>query len=214
LCFMVNSVNWLYTRLEVDGEVLDLNRSQYSDFRRELDFRSGEMKREFIWQTQSGKRMIVRFSRLLSMATKELGFQRISVIPMGWSGPITITMGLDFSVLHQMYGENYWNCPRKEHSGQGSAIVGVSKNIGHKLFAGSSVSGAPHKLEHLVDAQFIGQRFTLALKDGAESIIDKRSVIYTKRDPQQPADECWAEGIALMEHTASISYAAALAENR
>src|SRR5437773_9990188 len=69
LCFMVNTVNWLYTRLEVDGEVLDLNRSQYSDFRRELDFRSGEMKREFIWQTQSGKRMIVRFSRLLIMAT-------------------------------------------------------------------------------------------------------------------------------------------------
>ena len=55
LGFMVNTVNWLYTRIEVDGETLDLAKSKFSDFRRELDFRTGELRREFIWETSIGQ---------------------------------------------------------------------------------------------------------------------------------------------------------------
>src|SRR5437868_4912783 len=45
LCFMVNTVNWLHTRIELDGETLDLARSRFSGFRRELDFHTGELRR-------------------------------------------------------------------------------------------------------------------------------------------------------------------------
>jgi maltose phosphorylase len=213
LRFMVNTVNWLYTRLEIDGETLDLNSSAFTDFRRVLDFRTGELQREFVWQTASGKRINVAFSRFLSMATKEIGYQRIALTPLNFSGAITVTMGLDFAVPHEMYGENYWTCPRKEHSPDGGAILGVSKNIGHKLFAGFAMQGAMSALEPLTDEKFAGQRFTVNLSEGVESVIDKRSVIYTTRDPQQAADQCWAEGVALMQSTANVTYDGALAEN-
>ena len=72
IAFMVNTVNWLYTRVEVDGEILDLAKSTFSDFRRTLDFRTGELRREFTWETTSGKKLQIVFSRLLSMETKEL----------------------------------------------------------------------------------------------------------------------------------------------
>src|SRR5512147_1625291 len=61
LCFIVNTVNWLYTRIEVNGETLDLAKSKFSDFRRELDFRTGELRREFIWETESGKKLKLVF---------------------------------------------------------------------------------------------------------------------------------------------------------
>ena len=32
--FMVNAVNWLYTRIKIDDELLDLHNSKFSDFRR------------------------------------------------------------------------------------------------------------------------------------------------------------------------------------
>jgi len=215
ISFMVNTANWLYTRFELDGETLDLNTSAYSDFRRVLDFRSGELRREFIWQTASGKQIKVTFSRFLSMAVKEIGYQRISLTPLNFSGPITITLGLDFSPLHEMYGENYWTCPRREHTPQATAILGVSRNIQHKLFAGFAASGVSEPLEHLVDDQFIGQLFALSLSEGMESVVDKRTVIYTRREPQQPADQCWSEGMALMQQTASsLTYEAALADNQ
>jgi maltose phosphorylase len=77
LCFMVNTVNWLHTRLELGGETLDLAQSKFSDFRRELDFRTGELRREFIWETSSGVQLRLVFLRLLSMQTKELACQQI-----------------------------------------------------------------------------------------------------------------------------------------
>ena len=53
--YMVNSVNWLYTRMEVDGEQLDLATASIEDFRRVLDLKTGLLTRSFVWNTKSGK---------------------------------------------------------------------------------------------------------------------------------------------------------------
>src|SRR5688572_1484867 len=108
LCFMVNTVNWLDTRIEADGETLDLAKSRFSDFRRELDFRSGELRREFVWELASGKKLRLVFSRILSMEIKELAYQRISLIPLNFSGVVVLTVGLDFSLQHQALNQTFW----------------------------------------------------------------------------------------------------------
>jgi maltose phosphorylase len=41
MCFGVNSVDWLYTRISIDGEQLDLAKSSFSDFTRVLDMKKG-----------------------------------------------------------------------------------------------------------------------------------------------------------------------------
>ena len=114
LCFMVNTVNWLYTRLELDGETLDLAKTKFSNFRRELDFRSGELRREFVWETKSGKKLRLVFLRLLSVETKELAYQQIRMTPLNFSDRVLLTMGLDFSMPHRMFEQNFWDCPRRE----------------------------------------------------------------------------------------------------
>jgi maltose phosphorylase len=53
VCFGVNSVDWLYTRIVLGGEQLDLAKSNFSDFTRVLDMKKGIMTREFIWNTKS-----------------------------------------------------------------------------------------------------------------------------------------------------------------
>ncbi len=115
LCFMVNTVNWLHTRLELDGETLDLAKSKFSDFRRELDFRTGELRREFTWETHSGKRLRLVFLRLLSMQTKELACQQILLTALNFSGSVKLTLGLDFSILHRMLGRELLGLPVQEH---------------------------------------------------------------------------------------------------
>lgn len=214
VCFMVNTVNWVYTRLELDGETLDLAQSGTSGFRRTLDFKSGELRREFTWETSKGKKLRVAFSRFLSMTTAEMGFQRISLTPMNFSGEVSLTLGLDFSLVHGLFGESYWQCPRKEHTAQASAILGISRAIRHKLFAAFSLAGALKSPAHLVDEQFIGERYTAELSEGQETRVDRKAIIYTRRQPDQPADEAWAEGMALVRQTAGQTYDAALAENR
>ena len=49
---MITAVDWLYTRITVDGETLDLATSKFSDFRRTLDLREATLTREFVWTTR------------------------------------------------------------------------------------------------------------------------------------------------------------------
>src|SRR5512146_2522664 len=60
---MLNAVDWLHTRIQVDGEQLDLARSRFSGFSRKLDMRTGVLTRAFTWETASGKRLELTFVR-------------------------------------------------------------------------------------------------------------------------------------------------------
>ncbi len=213
LCFMVNTVNWLHTHIELDGESLDLARSRFSDFRRELDFHSGELRREFIWETHSGKALRLVFSRLLSMHTKEVAFQRISLTPINFSGTVTLTLGLDFSLPQRMFQENFWNCPSKS-TGEGIfAILGVSKNIQQRLFAAFKLNARDAE-QHSIEAEkFVGTRVALELAKGQEKVIEKLTILQTDRNPDQPVDAAWERGMSLLNEFAHLSYAEAHAHN-
>jgi maltose phosphorylase len=210
ICFMVNAVNWLYTRIELDGETLDIARCHISDFRQELDFKTGQLHREFVWKTKSGKKLKLIFSRFLSMHVKELAFQRIAFKPLNFSGPVAVTLGIDFSVIHQSYQENFWECPWKSKHG----ILGVSKNIRHKLFAGFKIlTEVPAEKQDIEGDQFIGCRFALGLVQGQEMRVDKLNALYTARNTSQSDDEAWASGTELLDHYQNASYSEALRQN-
>ena len=59
---MLNAVDWLYTRLWVDGEQLDLAKSAFSDFTRSWTCATACSTREFVWQTASGKHLKLTFT--------------------------------------------------------------------------------------------------------------------------------------------------------
>jgi maltose phosphorylase len=198
LCFMVNTVNWLHTRIEVDEEILDLAKSRFSDFRRELDFRSGELRREFIWELESGKKLRFVFSRILSMEIKELAYQRISLIPLNFSGVVVLTVGLDFSLQHQALKQNFWDCPRKGAEAAALGILGVSWNIGHRLFAGFKVDADAEKPVIETD-QFIGTRLEVELVEGRESAVSKAVIVHSARDLQQPLENAWEQGMSQLQ---------------
>jgi maltose phosphorylase len=202
LCFMVNTVNWLHTRIVLDGETLDLAKSKFSAFRRELDFRSGELKREFVWETSNGHQLKIVFSRLLSMEVKELACQRISMTPLNFSGTVKLTLGLDFSVPHSMFGKSLWSCPQKDVEDGSFGILGVSEKIGHRLFAGfkADAKGKTIKSESL-----IGMCLEVDLVQGRESAVSRTVIVHSDRDPNQPLEVSWTQGMSQLK-TSTSSY--------
>ncbi len=207
LAFMVNTVNWLFTQISLDGETLDLAASHFSDFRRELDFRSGQLTREFTWETATGKKLKLSFARLLSMRTRELAFQKIRFTALNFSGPISVSSGLDFSVPHRAFGHNFWACPRSEQG----AILGVSELIGQRLFAGMKVNSAGEQ-EEILREKFIGIRTEIALEQGAEVAFEKQVILQTSRDLHQPLDAAWESGLAQLNGS-TPAYDEVLREN-
>lgn len=130
--FMVNSPNWLYTRITAGKEQLDLNTAEISEFKRTLDMKTGVVTRSFAWKTAEGTIRIC-FERLLSMNQVEYGVQKIVLESVDYEGAIEVKLGYDAGVIHQMRKESYWEVKDATVSGTSLCMLAETKNTGFAL---------------------------------------------------------------------------------
>jgi maltose phosphorylase len=212
---MVNSVDWVYTRLTVDGEQLDLAKSKVTDFTRCLDLKAGLLTRSFTWHTASGKTLKVAFSRFVSMDAPHLGCQRVTFQALDFSGPIEVTAGLDFSPIHEDFGNNIWTCPRKGSENGLVAILGQTEKSGHRVFSSFRLGFAsPPPTEFVAEEKFAGLRFALPLKQGEATSFDKMVVNLAEKDRQVDTNEVWRRGLKLAAGYRDLSFDAAAEAHR
>ncbi|MEK4461840.1 glycosyl hydrolase family 65 protein [Paenibacillus sp. FSL H8-0315] len=206
LRYMVNAVDWLYTRLSVDGEQLDLAKSSVTDYVRRLDLRKGTYRRELVWHLNDGKSLKVVFTRLVSMTMSHLGLQRVEFEPLNFSGSVDICAGLDFGIIHEERGECMWNNLRSGVSGASSAIMASTVNTGNKLFSSFTLqSSQPLQLTATESDKFIGQNFTLNLTKGEVSYFTKLVMNYSDSDSAHTAEELWSKGLSLAETASQLT---------
>jgi maltose phosphorylase len=216
---MLNAVDWLYTRIRIDGEQLDLAKSSFSDFTRRLDMRAGVFTREFVWQTASGKHLKLTFVRFTDMESTRLGCQRIVLEPLDFSGTIDLSVGLDFNTNYEIgagwdqtggggkTGEviNFWQTRRKSPAEGGWAIQAETLRSGHQLFSGFSVKAdQPIETSLVEDAKFIGVDFALRVKQGVASTVDRIAVNEWAKTTD--VDLLWGRGIELMRRHADATF--------
>ena len=225
---MINTVDWLYTRLWVDGEQLDLAKSKFSDFTRRLDMRTGVFAREFTWETTSGKQLTVTFYRFTDMQSTHIGCQRIVVKPLNFSGEVQFCCGLDFNTHYeigagwdqtekggaQQSGQiiNFWTCTRKDPVSNGWAIQAQTARSEHQLFSHFRLhSKQTLKPVLLQKEKFIGVDFVLAVQQGVAASVDKVVVNDWHKTPN--VDEVWRRGLELTRRYAATTFDSALAEH-
>jgi maltose phosphorylase len=197
MTFIVNAVNWLYTRITLDGEQLDLARSKFSGFARTLDLRAGTLSRELVWTTPKGRKLKLTFLRFVSMASPNLGAQRIIMEPLNFSGSIKIRAGLDFSVLHHAYNKNLWNEVRKECDGTRAAIMGSTLSTGQRVFSSLRLESDQALSPAAVQTdKFIGMDVTLRLRQGRSTRLDRLVVNMTRPESTTPDKAVWSAGKA------------------
>jgi maltose phosphorylase len=165
---IVNSADWLYTRIEADGELLDLNTVQFKDFSRELDLKSGILTRSYLWVLTSGKEIRLEFTRFLSMKEAETAAQKIIITPLNFSGEITLHSGIDFSGIHQMTGRNMWNVVSKSADENTISMLGNTIDTDQSLLVSCKfVCDYANKEDDREEKQYI-RKFTLSLEEGKE----------------------------------------------
>lgn len=205
LRYMVNAVDWLYTRITVNGEQLDLAKSKISDYVRKLDLRSGTYRRELIWHLNDGKSLKVVFTRLVSMTMSHLGLQRVEFEPLNFSGSVDICAGLDFSIIHEERGECMWSSLRSGEQGATTAIMARTVNTANKLFSSFTLqSSQPLQLTRTEHDKFIGQSFTLELAQGESTHFTKLVINYSDSESAHTAEELWSKGLALAESASQM----------
>ena len=105
--FTLNVVNFLKVKIECGGELLDLSKSDISDFYREFDMKTGLLTRSFVWKTKEAD-IKVTFERLLDMVDCVNAVQRIS-FESNKDVAIKISFSMDNNVANwgdQVYWKN------------------------------------------------------------------------------------------------------------
>ncbi len=195
MTFIVNAVNWLYTRITLDGEQLDLAHSKFSNFVRTLDLRAGTLAREFVWTTARGWKLKIAFLRFVSMAQAHLGAQRIVFDPLNFSGAVKVRAGLDFSIIHHEYKKNLWNEVKKASRGNSAAILARTLRSGHRVFSSLRLeSDQPLSTRPVERDKFVGLDVTLRLRQGQPTRLDRIVVNTTERYKNVPDAKVWSTG--------------------
>jgi maltose phosphorylase len=107
---VLNAANWIGITIQIDGETLDLNTAKVSDFQRVLSMKEGSLKRSFTAELPSGKTVKVIAKRFCSIADDELAAIHYQIVPVNFSGNVTITSSIDGDVKNQdsNYDEKFW----------------------------------------------------------------------------------------------------------
>ena len=180
--FMVNAVNWLYTRIKIDDELLDLHNSKFSDFRRVLNLRNGLLRRSFTWATKSGKILNLIFERFVSMGNVHIGAQKISITPVNFSGKISIVSGLDFSEAHRIFNKNFWDCENVITEDSYLSITGKIESTNQKIFSSCIFHGdIENQKDVFINPKAAAKEFILDLSPDKEAVLIKiaSNIVYT-----------------------------------
>jgi len=76
---ILNMADWANVDLTVDGEEFSIATAKLTSHRRSLDLKKGLLEREFEWVMESGKTVLVKTERLVSMVRKQVGALRYAV---------------------------------------------------------------------------------------------------------------------------------------
>ena len=173
--FMVNSVDWLYLRIQAGEEKLDLARSTFKDFKRKLDLRTGLLTRSFVWKTEKGS-LQIKLERLISMVENERAAQKLTIVSTNYHGPVTIQAGLDFNTTHGGEKLALWKVTDRDADNQSCILRAQTVNTGIEVTSSCRLSGSVTELgkaTRVLQEKLAAYSYELTLKAGQEVTLEK-----------------------------------------
>ncbi len=199
---LINAPSSLMIRLYVDDEPLLLSVADLQAYERRLDFREGVLRRELIWRTPAGKRVLIRSTRMVSFTERHLALMTYEVTLLEGDAPIVISSqivnkedfddvagrratrsdedprkspGLDHRVLQP---EMSWHSPRRMILGYKVANSGMTLAVGadHRIETRNMFT----ELDDTSDDQ--GRKvYRIAAKQNQPILITKAVAYHTSR---------------------------------
>jgi trehalose/maltose hydrolase-like predicted phosphorylase len=90
----------LLTEIKIDGERVDLSCVEVEAYSRDLNLKTGELNRSFIWEDSRGRKTKFEWKRFVSMAEKHLIMLKVNITPLNYEGEVEIISYLNGQVTN------------------------------------------------------------------------------------------------------------------
>ncbi|MFH1118705.1 MAG: HAD-IA family hydrolase [Bacteroidota bacterium] len=190
----VNVPNWLPVNFRIDGEEwFDFNQTDFLEFRKHLDFRTGVFTRFFVVRDKQGRETEIVSRRMASMSDPHLASIQYQLTPLNYSGEITLSSGINGAIINdgvERYKQLNQQHLKHRQQGYNDNMVWVSVNTtqsginiveaaNHRLFS----DGLEIKTNGLavVDPAKAYMHFTVKVGKGVPVKLEKFVAIYTSK---------------------------------
>jgi alpha,alpha-trehalose phosphorylase len=121
---IVNATDGKIIRLYVDDEPLEIHKARLLEFRRTLDWQTGTVNREIIWETAAGKCITIASRRMVSMTYRHLALLTYEVRCLNDRAQIILSSEM---ISRRLDGEGDDADPRKVAGFDGRALDPVAR---------------------------------------------------------------------------------------
>lgn len=207
--FMVNGPNVFYTRISFRGEELDLARSDFSDFTRELDLRTGMLTRSFVWNAQ-GANLRLTFKRFTSMHNPHEAWQKVEVTG-DCNGELEIIAATDFHTIHEDQNKNFWPNVDIFEKNEHAVSIGETEKTQKFLAVSCRINSDDVESDSFFSAEKIsGIRFKLPVKNGESTGFDREVLVFSDKEENASSERAAEHLFKLMQTTSTFENSAAL----
>ncbi len=84
----------------IDGELFTLEKGEFSNYRRSLNLKQGELIRKFVWTNKEGKKFDFEFKRFVSANDLHTLCTQVSISPIGCQAQLIIKTGINGQVTN------------------------------------------------------------------------------------------------------------------
>ncbi len=181
--------------LWIDGERFTMQNGGVADFAMELNMRNGEFTRSLTWTTSKGKKVELRYKRIVSQTRKHIMAQTVTIISQD-AVALKVVTGIDGKVTNT--GVQHFDHPQKRAYSDGirglylrtlqsgvDAAVHYSVQVNHE-WEGKTV----------IDRRSVFSHMEMALNCGESVTFTKISSYATARDFEYAEKEVSADMLA------------------
>jgi len=215
---IANATNFIGLDLKIDGQQIDLNKIEFSDFKRVLNMKEAYLERSFTVNLEGNKVEIVE-RRFLDQKNKELAALKYRVRALDRKVKIELTPYLDGDVKNEdaNYDEFFWEGLKKTNKkGKASLTMKTRKS---NFVVSTAMDWELNKNDREVklltgpgNENYVGNKITFRAEAGENIELNKYIAVCTSRDYQ--ADQVKEKAENKVSEAAIRGYDELFAEHR
>lgn len=199
---LVNLPYFLGFVIRADGEKLDMETSDISDYSRWLDLRTATLKRTLTWSTKSGKRLRLDFSRFMNPDEKFACLQHCQIQSIYGTAEIQVESFVDSDVRTNGYDKFV-----RHKTGQESDIIytDVTTNLSNRIVTATGLRLAGAVGYNVIDCRRrIG--IQAAVRIGESESVEVVKASYVAADAYFPLAELVSQSTLKVKELLGMSF--------